>query len=205
MSPFLHWSRYSIPLTESACRWPMKLEGTTEMKRRSVMIPVSMLLNSSRVWAPVMWPTEQNMQFKLQIPFNIFVSTAPSLLLYLPQSHCPQRAANSSRAATPSPRATHCHSACHLPAVSLVPCLREGKSIKWQSYHISSSYTPHNILALCAKGAHIYSLTESHIHIASNTASNNFSSFNTNEKTNLIWPMCKIISALKKHDACLMG
>ncbi len=71
MSPFLHWSRYSIPFKESACRWPMKLDGITEMKRRSVMIPVSMLLNSRRVWAPVMWPKAQNTQLNLQIPFNI--------------------------------------------------------------------------------------------------------------------------------------
>lgn len=34
----------------------MKFEGTTDMKRRSVMMPVSMLWNSRRVWAPVIWP-----------------------------------------------------------------------------------------------------------------------------------------------------
>lgn len=38
------------------CRWPMKLDGMLETNLRSVMVPVSMLWNSSRVWSPTIWP-----------------------------------------------------------------------------------------------------------------------------------------------------
>lgn len=36
----------------------MKLDGMLETKRRSVMMPVSMLWNSRRVWSPTIWPED---------------------------------------------------------------------------------------------------------------------------------------------------
>lgn len=37
-------------------RWPMKLDGMLDTNLRSVMVPVSMLWNSRRVWSPTIWP-----------------------------------------------------------------------------------------------------------------------------------------------------
>lgn len=34
----------------------MKLDGILETNLRSVMVPVSMLWNSRRVWSPTIWP-----------------------------------------------------------------------------------------------------------------------------------------------------
>lgn len=34
----------------------MKLDGMLETNRRSVIMPVSMLWNSRRVWSPTIWP-----------------------------------------------------------------------------------------------------------------------------------------------------
>lgn len=34
----------------------MKLDGMLETNLRSVMVPVSMLWNSRRVWSPTIWP-----------------------------------------------------------------------------------------------------------------------------------------------------
>lgn len=36
----------------------MKLEGMVERNLRSVMMPVSMLWNSRRVWSPTIWPED---------------------------------------------------------------------------------------------------------------------------------------------------
>lgn len=46
------------------CRWPMKLDGMLETKRRSVIIPVSMLWNSRRVWSPIICPGDGEGQGK---------------------------------------------------------------------------------------------------------------------------------------------
>lgn len=150
MSPFLHWSKNSMPLTDNACKWPMKLEGSTEMKRRSVMIPVSMLLNSSLVWAPDMWPAKQTHAFWLLLPSSNSAGFPPAKA-HLPRSRCPPRAANSSRAAPRSPRATRCHSASHLPGGSRDLCLGGGKRIKWQSHRACSASTPQSLPGLSAQ------------------------------------------------------
>lgn len=36
----------------------MKLDGMLDTNLRSVMVPVSMLWNSRRVWSPTIWPAD---------------------------------------------------------------------------------------------------------------------------------------------------
>lgn len=107
------------------------------------------------------------MQIKLLIFLNIcsFVIIAPSLLMYLPQSHYPQKAASSSHAAPPSLCATHCHSVSRLPVVPLVPYLRGGKASSdnhtkstWCTF--STQICQHKTHSLLT-GPYIHSFTES--------------------------------------------
>lgn len=116
----------------------MKLEGTTEMKRRSVMMPVSMLWNSNLVWAPVIWPVEKQTVCKAEeeVQRNWFVhfgratlqQMAPKMTQVttcLPLWRCQQTVAGFCPVAPPSQCATRCHSASAPQTASLVPCLSQ--------------------------------------------------------------------------------